>query len=79
MVVVRRMGESATDVLLDFLAAAPTIDERRHYFDALVTSAHGSDLVVKTLEHGDWFVIRNVAELCGDCGWSRRCRCWPGT
>lgn len=66
MVVVRRMGESATDVLLDFLAAAPTIDERRHYFDALVTSAHGSDLVVKTLEHGDWFVIRNVAELCGE-------------
>lgn len=66
MVVVRRMGESATDVLLDFLAAAPTIDERRHYFDALVASAHGSDLVVNTLERGDWFVIRNVAELCGE-------------
>ena len=22
--------------------------------------------MVKTLEHGDWFVIRNVAELCGE-------------
>lgn len=66
MVVMARMGESATDVLLDFLAAAPTIDERRHYFDALVTSAQGSELVVKTLEHGEWFVIRNVAELCGE-------------
>lgn len=66
MVVMRRMGESATDVLLDLLAAAPTIDERRHYFDALVISAQGSDLVVKTLDHGDWFVVRNVAELCGE-------------
>ena len=66
MAVMQRMRESATDVLLDLLAAAPTIGERRHYFDALVTSAHGSDLVVKTLEHGDWFVIRNVAELCGE-------------
>lgn len=66
MTVMQRMGESATDVLLDFLAAAPTIEERRHYFDALVTSAQGSELVVRTLEHGEWFVIRNVAELCGE-------------
>ncbi|HEU5359425.1 MAG TPA: HEAT repeat domain-containing protein [Gemmatimonadales bacterium] len=66
MTVMQRMGESATDVLLDFLAAAPTIEERRHYFDALVTSAQGSDMVVRTLEHGEWFVIRNVAELCGE-------------
>lgn len=66
MLLMRRMGESATDVLLDFLAAAPTIEERRHYFDALVESAHGSELVVKMLEHHEWFVVRNVAELCGE-------------
>ncbi|MGB7212025.1 MAG: HEAT repeat domain-containing protein [Gemmatimonadales bacterium] len=66
LLVMARMGDSATDVLLDLLASAPTIIERRHYFDALVESAHGSDVVVKTLEHGDWFVIRNVAELCGE-------------
>lgn len=66
MGVMRRMGESATDVLLGLLAAAPTIDERRHYYDALVPTAEGSELVVQTLEHGEWFVIRNVAELCGE-------------
>jgi HEAT repeat protein len=66
MTVMRRMGENATDVLLDLLAAAPTIEERRHYFDALVPTAEGSELVVRTLEHGEWFVIRNVAELCGE-------------
>lgn len=66
MTVMRRMGENATDVLLELLAAAPTIEERRHYFDALVPTAEGSELVVRTLEHGEWFVIRNVAELCGE-------------
>lgn len=66
MVVMQRSGENATDVLLDLLAAAPTIDERRHYFDALVPTAEGSEVVVRMLEHGEWFVIRNIAELCGE-------------
>jgi HEAT repeat protein len=60
------MGEAATDVLLDLLVLAPTVDERRAYFDALVHSRRGSEQVVRMLDHHEWFVVRNIAELCGE-------------
>ena len=66
LVVLGRMGETATDVLLDLLVLAPTVDERRGYFDALVHSRKGSEQVVRMLEHHEWFVVRNIAELCGE-------------
>ena len=66
LAVLSRMGESATDVLLDLLMLAPTVDERRGYFDALVHSRKGSEQVVRMLEHHQWFVVRNIAELCGE-------------
>ena len=66
LVVLGRMGESATDVLLDLLVLAPTVDERRAYFDALVHSRRGSEQVVRMLDHHEWFVVRNIAELCGE-------------
>ncbi len=66
LTVLSRMGESATDVLLDLLVLAPTVDERRGYFDALVHSRKGSEQVVRMLEHHEWFVVRNIAELCGE-------------
>ena len=66
LVVLGRMGESGTDVLLDLLVLAPTVDERRGYFDALVHSRQGSEQVVRMLDHHEWFVVRNIAELCGE-------------
>jgi hypothetical protein len=42
-----RLGAEPTEVLLELLAAAPTLAERR-------------------LDHSDWFVVRNIAELCGE-------------
>ncbi|HTK57016.1 MAG TPA: HEAT repeat domain-containing protein, partial [Gemmatimonadales bacterium] len=66
LVVLGRMGENATDVLLDLLVLAPTVDERRAYFDALVHSRRGSEQVVRMLDHHEWFVVRNIAELCGE-------------
>src|SRR6478736_2163042 len=66
LTVLGRMGEGATDVLLDLLVLAPTVDERRGYFDALVHSRRGSEQVVRMLDHHEWFVVRNIAELCGE-------------
>ena len=66
LAVLGRMGENATDVLLDLLVLAPTVDERRAYFDALVHSRRGSEQVVRMLDHHEWFVVRNIAELCGE-------------
>lgn len=66
LAVLARMGEGATDVLLDLLVLAPTVEERRAYFDALVHSRRGSEQVVRMLDHHEWFVVRNIAELCGE-------------
>ena len=66
LTVLGRMGDTSTDVLLDLLVLAPTVDERRSYFDALVHSRRGSEQVVRMLDHHEWFVVRNIAELCGE-------------
>ena len=64
--VLKRMGASSTEVLLGLLMAAPTLDERRGYFDALTRMSEGADLVVNMLTHTEWYVVRNIAELCGE-------------
>lgn len=64
--ILRRMGADATEVLLALLASASTIDERRAYYGALRQMTAGTELLVNMLTHDDWFVIRNVADLCGE-------------
>jgi HEAT repeat protein len=53
---------------MDLLVAAPTMDERRSAFDALRHMTEGTDQLVHALEHREWFVVRNVAELLGELG-----------
>lgn len=64
--VLRRLGADATEALLSLLASAPTPGERRAYFNALSQMTAGSDILVRMLTHDEWFVVRNVAELCGE-------------
>jgi hypothetical protein len=64
--VLRRMGADSTEVLLGLLAAAPTVGERRAYFNALTQMTEGGSLLIHMLGHDQWFVVRNVAELCGE-------------
>src|SRR3989449_711241 len=68
LLVLRRAGEDGVEVLLDLLAAAPTIDERRGIFMALTGMKEGTDQLVHMLGHHQWFVVRNVAELAGELG-----------
>lgn len=64
--VVRRMGVDGTEVLLNLMVNAEDMNERRHYFSALKEMSEGGKLLVHMLSHDQWYVVRNVAELCGD-------------
>ncbi|MEO8635399.1 MAG: HEAT repeat domain-containing protein [Gemmatimonadales bacterium] len=64
--VMRRMGADGTEVLLGLLVNAENVSERRGYFSALKEMTEGGQLLVHMLSHDQWFVIRNVADLCGE-------------
>lgn len=64
--VVRRMGADGTEVLLNLMVNSEDMTERRHYFSALKEMTEGGKLLVHMLSHDQWYVVRNVAELCGE-------------
>ena len=64
--VLQRLGADATEVLLERLAEAESMDERRAYYDALRHMTEGTGIFISMLGHDEWFVVRNVADLCGD-------------
>ncbi len=68
VVVLRRAGADAVELLIDRLVAAQTIGERRGVFDALRQMSEGRGQLVQMLTHQQWFVVRNVAELVGEMG-----------
>jgi HEAT repeat protein/PBS lyase HEAT-like repeat-containing protein len=63
-----RGGAPAVQILLDLLVSAPTVSERRPVFDALKQMTEGTEQLVPRLDHSEWFVVRNVAELIGELG-----------
>ncbi len=68
VVALQRGGAAAVEVLMDILVAAPTVSERRAVFDALKQMTEGTEQLVHMLDHPEWFVVRNVAELLGELG-----------
>src|SRR5690348_4466456 len=64
----QRGGAAAVEVLMDLLVAAPTVSERRAVFDALKQMTEGTEQLIHMLDHREWFVVRNVAELLGELG-----------
>lgn len=66
--ILRAIGAEATAVLLELMAEAPTIKARREFFTLLTNMDSGTDAIVNRLTDEKWFVVRNVAELCGELG-----------
>ncbi len=66
--ILRSYGGEATEVLLRHLVAATDVGERRSYFSAILHMREGHGLLVNMLDHDEWFVVRNVADLCGEMG-----------
>ena len=64
--VLRRLGSDATEILMDLLIETEAIAERRGYFKALTRMEEGTDIIVHHLDHPQWYVVRNAAELCGE-------------
>src|SRR5207244_11928274 len=64
----QRGGAAGVEVLMDVLAAAPTVGERRAVFDALKHMTEGTDQLVHMLDHSAWFVVRNGAGVIGEVG-----------
>lgn len=64
--VMKRMGADGTEVLLSAMVNAEDVAERRGFFSALKEMTEGGELVVHMLSHDQWFVVRNVADLCGE-------------
>jgi HEAT repeat protein len=68
LVVLGRAGTNATQLLLDLLVGAPTFAERRTYMMALVRLGEGTSNVVAMLNHREWYVVRNIADLIAELG-----------
>jgi HEAT repeat protein len=61
----RREGDAGARALIAHLAVAESIAARRRCFDALLDLGAGVAELVDALQHPQWYVVRNVAELLG--------------
>lgn len=64
--VMQFLGIEGTEVLLQLLAAASTTGDGRMYLNALREMRVGLHLAVDMLNHHQWFVARNIADLLGE-------------
>jgi hypothetical protein len=64
--VVQRGGGDAVEILLGLLSQAETIRERRTIMTLLRGMKSGTERALAMLEHPEWFVVRNVADLVGE-------------
>ena len=68
IMLLRRFGADATEILMDLLVEAMNMGERRGYHSAISQMSEGTDVIIQHLGHQQWYVVRNAAELCGEMG-----------
>ncbi|HEX5178764.1 MAG TPA: HEAT repeat domain-containing protein [Gemmatimonadaceae bacterium] len=66
MAVIARCEDAGAEALAESLIAAPTIGDRRVYYDALIRLRTGVRTLVHMLGDSRWYVVRNAAELLGE-------------
>jgi HEAT repeat protein len=66
MTILRRVGDDGVEALVDALVSAPSIADRRAYFDALLKLKSGLRTLVYMLGDERWYVVRNAVELLGE-------------
>lgn len=64
----RHIGARACEVLMEMLATADGMAERRGYYTALtqMQERENAAIILDYLSHPVWYVARNAADLCGD-------------
>jgi len=66
VLLMRRAGTQGTKTLLDLLIEAPSQAERRACLKAIRMLDEGMDVIASLLNHHEWFVVRNAADLVGE-------------
>lgn len=66
LAVLKRSGDVGAHALIAHLMAAETIEERRCYFDAIVSLRAGIPRLLDALAHPQWYVVRNAVSLLGE-------------
>lgn len=66
LTILRRAGIEGTRIMVQHLIDAPSFAERKAYLTALREVEKGTEVVTGMLRHGEWFVVRNAADLVGD-------------
>ena len=66
VMMMRRAGTQGTKTLLALLIEAPSQAERRACLRALRKLEEGMDVIASLLNHHEWFVVRNAADLVGE-------------
>jgi hypothetical protein len=61
-----RAGEDGADALIEQLINAPSLAERRIYFDTLAKLHAGVPALIHMLSDARWYVARNAADLLGE-------------
>jgi HEAT repeat protein len=64
--VILRAGADGVDVLLERLAGAEDIRERRACMAVLRQTREGTEALLRQFVRPEWFVVRNLADLAGD-------------
>lgn len=68
MTIFARAEETGAEALVDALISAPSLTDRRVYYDALLRVRAGVRTLIHLLGDPRWFVVRNAAELLGEMG-----------
>jgi HEAT repeat protein len=66
MAVFVRAEDAGAEALVDALIAAPSITDRRVYYDALLRLRTGIRALLHMLGDPRWYVVRNAVELLGE-------------
>jgi HEAT repeat protein len=66
--VMRRSRAEGAELLLGLLVSAEGLRERKAYMSVLRAIPEATERVIHMLDHDQWFVVRNVAELLGEQG-----------
>jgi HEAT repeat protein len=64
--VLQRAGQDGVEILMDLLVDSRSATDRHALFNALTQMKEGADQLIRFLNDGRWYVVRNAAELIGE-------------
>lgn len=66
MMIFTRTEDAGAEALVDALMAAPSLTDRRVYYDSLLHMGTGIRTILHMLGDSRWYVVRNAADLLGE-------------